>query len=125
MSNDERARHAGVLLIVEDDVLFRLVTAAGLRKAGFEVLEAANAAEAVRVLDSIAVDALISDINLPGRMDGIALAKWVNGRILDTKIILTSGAEPPLGEAAAYASFLAKPYREGEVEQLLRKLLHR
>jgi DNA-binding NtrC family response regulator len=120
---DERGSRAGVLLIVESDVLLRLVTAASLREAGFEVLEAANTAEAMRVLDSMTIDALISDMNMPGRMDGIALAKWVRDRGLDTKIILTSATERSLGEAQEYASFLAKPYREDEVERLVRKVL--
>jgi hypothetical protein len=49
----EQSRPAPVVLIVEDDVLLRLVTAGSLREAGFEVLEAANAAEAMLVLASI------------------------------------------------------------------------
>jgi len=120
---DERAPRAGVLLIVESDVLLRLVTASSLREAGFEVLEAASTAEAVRVLDNMTIDALISDMNIPGRMDGIALAKWVRDRGLDTKIILTSATERSLGEVQEYVTFLAKPYREDEVEQLVRKVL--
>jgi CheY-like chemotaxis protein len=46
----EQSSTAPVVLVVEDDVLLRLVTASNLRDAGFEVIEAANSAEALRVL---------------------------------------------------------------------------
>jgi CheY-like chemotaxis protein len=110
-------------LIVEDDVLLRLTIADSLRHAGFDVYEAADASEAVTVLDNVRVDALFSDINLPGSMNGVALARWVRQRQLDTKVILTSGAKQPADEAEGGARFLAKPYADTEVQQLLRKVL--
>jgi two-component system, response regulator PdtaR len=117
------ARHAGVVLIVEDDVLLRLITASNLREAGFEVVEVANAAEAVIVLNSMAVDVMLTDANMPGKMNGLALARWVHSHDLDTRIILTSYAEQSLGEAREYVHFLAKPYDSSEVERLLRAML--
>jgi CheY-like chemotaxis protein len=71
----QQSSAAPVVLIVENDVLLRLVTASNLRDAGFEVLEAANSAEAIHILDCIPVDALFSDIDMPGTMDGLALAQ--------------------------------------------------
>jgi len=56
-----------VVLIVEEDALLRLQTAERLRAAGFEVIEAANSAEADRILESIQVDALLSDISKPAK----------------------------------------------------------
>jgi two-component system, response regulator PdtaR len=123
MSREPPAPTSGVVLIVEDDVLLRLVTAASLRQAGFEVLEAANAQEAVTVLNSVTVDAMISDVNMPGGMNGLGLARWIHQRRLDTKIILTSATDQSLGEAEEYASFLAKPYDSEDVQQLLRRVL--
>ena len=123
MTSEPGAPSSGVVLIVEDDVLLRLITASDLRHAGFEVLEAANAAEALTVLNTIAVDALISDVNLPGNLNGLGLAHWVHRRRLDTKIILTSASEQALGETEQYASFLAKPYGSEEVRRLLRQML--
>jgi CheY-like chemotaxis protein len=116
-------KHSGVVLIVEEDVLLRLATASSLRDAEFEVLEAANAAEAVIVLNALPVDALISDVELRGRMDGLALAKWIQNRRLNTKIVLTSSGEQSLGEAERYAYFLAKPYDDSAIQQILRKVL--
>jgi len=112
-----------IVLIVENDVLLRLVTASNLRELGFEVFEAADAAEAVTVLNTIAVDAVLSDTCIPGRMDGFALARWVRERRLDTRIILSSTAKQSLGEAAEYATLLAKPYADAEVQKLLRRML--
>jgi DNA-binding NtrC family response regulator len=114
---------APVVLIVEDDVLLRLVTASNMRDAGFDVIEAANCAEAIRILDCIPVDVLFSDIDIPGKVDGLALAQWVHRSQADTRIILTSGGERALGGAKEYASFLPKPYAEKDVEHLLRSVL--
>jgi len=125
MAGNEAAGHSGVVLIVEDDVRLRLVTASNLRDAGFEVIEAANAAEAVVVLNSVTVDALISDVSIPGGMDGIGLAKWVRSRGLATEIILTSAAQPSPGTTEECGSFLAKPYTDRDVQHLLRRVLSR
>jgi DNA-binding NtrC family response regulator len=119
----EQSSAAPVVLIVENDVLLRLVTASNLRDAGFEVIEAANAAEALRVLDRIPVDVLFSDIDMPGNIDGLALAQWVHRSQADTRIILTSGAARTPGDVKEYASFLPKPYAEKDVESLLRSVL--
>ena len=119
----EQSSAAPVVLIVENDVLLRLVTASNLRDAGFEVIEAANCAEALRVLDCIPVDVLFSDIDMSGNMDGLALAQWVHRSQADTRIILTSGAARTPGEVKEYASFLPKPYAEKDVERLLRSVL--
>lgn len=119
----EQSSAASVVLIVENDVLLRLVTASNLRDAGFEVIEAVNPAEALRILDRIPVDVLFSDIDVPGNMDGLALAQWVRQSQADTRIILTSGAAKAPGDVEEYASFLPKPYTEKDVERLLRSVL--
>jgi PleD family two-component response regulator len=70
-SEDLRSEHVPVVLVVENDVLERAFNAATLRRQGLEVLEAADMAEALRVLKKIAVDILISDVSL---IDGMARA---------------------------------------------------
>ncbi|HTG22627.1 MAG TPA: response regulator [Reyranella sp.] len=119
----EQSSAAPVVLIVENDVLLRLITASNLRDAGFEVIEAANCAEALRILDCIPVDVLFSDIDMPGNVNGLALAHWVHRSQADTRIILTSGVARALGGANQYASFLPKPYAEKDVERLVRSVL--
>jgi two-component system, response regulator PdtaR len=111
------------VLVVENDVLLRLVTASNLRDAGFEVIEAANPAEALRILARVPVDVLFSDIDMPGNLDGLALAQWVHRSQADTRIVLTSGAAKAPGNVEEYASFLPKPYTNKDVEHLLRSVL--
>ena len=112
-----------VVLVVENDVLLRLVTASNMRDAGFDVIEAANCVEAIRILDCIPVDVLFSDLDIPGNIDGLALAKWVHRSQADTRLILTSGATGAPGGVEEYASFLSKPYANKDVEHLLRSVL--
>jgi two-component system, response regulator PdtaR len=119
----EQSSAAPVVLVVENDVLLRLVTASNLRDAGFEVIEAANPAEALRILARVPVDVLFSDIDMPGNLDGLALAQWVHRSQADTRIVLTSGAAKAPGNVEEYASFLPKPYTNKDVEHLLRSVL--
>src|SRR5882762_990984 len=81
---------SAVALVVESDLLRRHEMAARLRRGGFEVFEAADAAEAITVLKSIVVDVLISNVDLRGRMDGIDFARRVPQCSVDTGVVLTS-----------------------------------
>jgi CheY-like chemotaxis protein len=71
-----------VVLVVEDEILMRSVTAESLRIAGYNVVEAANAAEAVAVFTAgTVIDLVFSDINFmagPNSMDAVGLARWVS-----------------------------------------------
>ena len=78
--------------MVEDEILVRAVAAANLRDCGFDVVEAGNADEAIRVLQAgIRVDIVFSDVNMPGSLDGFGLALWLRRERPDLKFILTSG----------------------------------
>jgi CheY-like chemotaxis protein len=117
------------VLVVEDDVLVRTVVAAYLRECGFDVVEAGSADEAIRVLEAgIKVDIVFSDVNMPGGMDGFALAKWVRRERPGLKIILTTGAGRMAKEAGAlceHGPIVAKPYDHADLERQLRALLAR
>src|SRR5215472_14674742 len=76
------ANAAAVVLVVENNILERLATAAELRRLGFEVLEAADIAEAKTILRSVAVDVLFSTVSL---IDGGQLARWVRRRRSPTR----------------------------------------
>jgi DNA-binding response OmpR family regulator len=91
---------SAVVLVVESDVLRRHEMAARLRRGGFEVFEAADAAEAITVLKSIVVDVLISNVDLRGRMEGIDVARRVRQCYVDTSV--TAAARP--SEMAASGS---------------------
>ena len=67
-------------------------TASSLENSGFIVHEAANAAEAIRCLElNSEIRLIFTDVNMPGSMDGLALARYVHGRWPPVKIIITSG----------------------------------
>ena len=98
------ARAAAVVLVVENNVLERLATAAELRRLGFEVLEAADLAEAKTILRSVAVDVLFSNVSL---IDGGQLARWVRRRRSPTRRFWVADAE-----AQAPAPLLAGKARQ-------------
>ena len=113
------------ILVVEDEILVRAVTAAYLRDCGFDVVEAGNADEAVRVLEaSIRVDIVFSDVNMPGSLDGFGLVQWLRRERPDLKIILTSGAAQAVKDASdlAHVPILAKPYDYAALARQLRAL---
>jgi DNA-binding response OmpR family regulator len=100
-------------LLVEDEILIRAAVAEYLRKLGYIVVEAADAAEAIAVFSSgEPIDVVLCDIDLPGTMDGLGLTRWINRRRSAPPVLLTSGRGIPVfsGRKAADA-FIAKPFR--------------
>ena len=113
-----------VVLIVEDEFLLRMNAVDMIAAAGFEVIEAANADEAIEVLEARRdITVVFTDIQMPGSMDGLKLARAVRGRWPPIKIIATSGrshfSETDLPEGGR---FLLKPYSPAQVTGVLREL---
>jgi two-component system, response regulator PdtaR len=102
-----KSNHA--VLIVEDEVLVRLMIAEELRGAGYDVIEAATADEALDALAHISgVSLIITDIRMPGSMDGLRFARLVRTEYPATRILLTSGNFPNV--AIDHDGFFLKPY---------------
>jgi DNA-binding response OmpR family regulator len=121
---EENARQP-VVLVVEDEILVRGPVAEDLREAGFTVIEAATAAEAIAVFGSGgSVDAVFSDIGMPGPMDGLGLARWVSLHHPSVCILLTSGGAHSIPEPLR-ESFFLKPCDSTEVASRIRILLKR
>jgi CheY-like chemotaxis protein len=113
-----------VVLIVEDEFLLRMDAAEAIGAAGFEVIEAANADQAIEVLEARRdITVVFTDIQMPCSMDGLKLARAVRGRWPPIKIIATSGhlhvSETDLPEGGR---FLPKPYSLAQVTGVLREL---
>jgi DNA-binding response OmpR family regulator len=115
-----------VVLLVEDEVLVRTIAAESLRDQGFRVIEAASAMEARAVLISGAtVDVVFTDWQLPGDMNGVELARWIDREHPGIALLLTSG----VGYVADWApliprtSFFAKPYSPEDVAARIRSLV--
>jgi DNA-binding NtrC family response regulator len=111
-------------LVVEDEPMLRALSVAVVEEAGFEAIEAGNADEAMRVLESRTdIRVVFTDVRMPGSIDGIILARTIRRRWPAMQLILTSGAED-IGTRAIpdRARFFAKPYRTAEVIESLRRM---
>lgn len=108
-------------LVVEDDALVRFDLAQTLEAAGFKTFEAADATDAIAVLEANSeIRVVFTDIQMPGTMDGLALSHYVRKRWPPTIIVVSSGGcAPSKAEMASDALFIAKPY----VPQALTKVL--
>jgi two-component system cell cycle sensor histidine kinase/response regulator CckA len=107
----------GTVLLVEDDLLVRQVAERVLRRAGWTVLCADSAEDALEVLKDSSCDLMISDVAMPG-MDGVALARHVQTLHPNLAIILTSGYERAAtehGYETGDFAFLAKPYAHDDL----------
>lgn len=122
-SNDISPRPR-TILIVDDEPLIRFATVDALEQAGYEVVEAGNADEALVLLGRKAVDVLFTDINMPGSMDGLQLVSRVRERSPKTRMVVTSG-HVHLGrfDLASGVAFLPKPYQYDSLIKLLEELL--
>ena len=110
------------VLVVEDDFLVRAVAVAHLEESGFSIVEAQTADEAMVILrDDRSIAAVFSDVQMPGSMDGIALAQWLARACPNVKVLLTSGRRDP--DKSVGWRVIAKPYSLEEMERELRSLL--
>jgi CheY-like chemotaxis protein len=115
----------GAVLVVEDEALIRADTVELIDQAGFPVVEAENAAEALDLLGTRSdIAAVFTDVRMPGPLDGVALARIVHDRWPRIMLIVTSG-HVHLGprELPAGAAFLPKPYRGSDIIATLRRTL--
>jgi CheY-like chemotaxis protein len=106
-----------VVLIVEDEALIRAGALDWVEEAGFEAIEAANADEAIRILESRNdIRILFTDIDMPGSMDGLKLAHAVRNRWPAIKLVVTSGRSLPANKDLPKGGrFIGKPYAPSQV----------
>ena len=114
-----------VVLLVEDESLLRMDAVEMIRSAGFDVVEAENADDAIEILEVRRdITVVFTDIQMPGSMDGLKLARAVRGRWPPIKIVATSGhvdvKETDLPDGGR---FLPKPYSPHEITGVLRELI--
>jgi two-component system, response regulator PdtaR len=104
---------APTVLVVEDELIIRVDIANCLQDAGFEVVEAANADDAISILESRNdIRLVFTDVDMPGSMDGLKLASFVRDRWPPIKLIVTSGHVPAKeADLPSGGRFFTKPYR--------------
>ena len=118
-------RRPARVLVVEDEVLIRALIAEELRLAGFRVIEADRADDALTYIESgEQVDLIFSDIWTPGSLDGLQLAEMLHGKFPDIPVILTSGNTDPL-HVGILGTFVPKPYDITQTIALISEILAR
>jgi two-component system, response regulator PdtaR len=106
----QRSKH--LVLVVEDEFLIRMQTVAIIEQAGYNVVESCNADEAIAILEMREdIRIVVTDIEMPGSMDGIKLARAIRDRWPPVELIVTSGRHRVLpDELPLRVKFMPKPY---------------
>jgi len=114
-----------IILVVEDEAIIRMSAVHMLEDAGFSVLEACNADVAVQMLESRSdIRAVFTDIEMPGSLCGLKLARAIRDRWPPIHLILTSGRVTPGDlDLPRLARFIGKPYAPSQVLTALGELL--
>ncbi len=110
------------ILVVEDEVIIRLGIAEFLRGCGYIVHEAGMASKALDAIQTgPPIDLVITDVRMPGEMDGFAPARWIKTYASDVKVILTSGVatRDPTGDAVHFI----KPSTRERMLNVIRSVL--
>lgn len=118
-------KHA-VALVAEDEPLLRMEAVDLLEDAGFTVLEAANTEQALRHLaQTETITLLYTDIEMPGPIDGIDLAREVAARWPHVSIVVCSGrVSPGEDELPRQARFVSKPVSLALIRRAVEMALH-
>ena len=120
-TNGKRFPHA--VLIVEDDQLLKLLTVDIVEGAGFVAIQADNADEAVAILEVRSdIALLLTDIDMPGSMDGLKLAHVVQNRWPPIKIIVVSSRVPDC-DLPTDSRFFEKPYHAENLISEIRSMI--
>jgi CheY-like chemotaxis protein len=121
----DRSSLPAVILVVEDEMLLRMRVVDMVEDAGYTSVEAVDADQAVAILESRSDIALLfTDIQMPGAMDGLALAHSVHKRWPPIKIILVSGQlQLSSGDIPPDSRFFGKPLKAGEMIAEMRDMI--
>ncbi|MGI8706473.1 MAG: response regulator [Sphingomicrobium sp.] len=113
------------VLVVEDEPLVRMVAADAISDRGIMAWEAGDADEALQALyEHPQVGLVVTDVNMPGQIDGLELAEKLSTERPDLKLIVTSGqVYVPDEELPDHGTFLPKPYRTERLVNLVEEKL--
>ena len=116
----EHENRAATVLVVEDEAMMRTKLAEELQDAGYLVVEASDGTEAVEILRVRRdVKIVISDVRMPGPIDGVELCRRVRSGYPGIKVVLSSG-EPDAADSTAHDGFFLKPYRVARIIRHIR-----
>lgn len=127
MSETETSMHIfkAVILVVEDNAMIRMSALDLMRSEGYEALEARDADQAIRILESRDdIDLVFTDVQMPGTMDGLKLSHYIRNRWPPIKLVVASGAA--IIEEASLppgSRFFSKPYDFQTITEAIGHLL--
>jgi CheY-like chemotaxis protein len=116
------------ILVIEPDILVRMVVADYLRDCGYRVVEGVNADDALAVLEAgTKIDVILTEVQLAGSIDGFGLAQQIREDHPEIDVILTSGAARAAAKAGDLCDDkpLAKPYHPQEIVRRINFLRER
>jgi two-component system, response regulator PdtaR len=114
-----------IVLIVEDEPIVRFYESELAEGAGFLTLMASNADEALRELEGpVDVKILLTDVAMPGTMDGIDLANRVRERWPEIRIVIASGhVDSQDGDGQGQIVYVRKPFTPNQLIQALQSVV--
>ena len=116
------------VLLVEDEGLIRSTLAETLEDAGYTVVEAETGDEAYSLLDNDGFDVLLTDIQMPGQLDGIDVARRFHERHPNRPVVFMTGRPDMLsrvGSLTSLETLLRKPFRSAQMLTAIKRLLVR
>jgi CheY-like chemotaxis protein len=116
------------VLVVEPEVLVRVMVSQYLRECGYRVIEAVSADEALILLQvpDIEVSVVLCTVHIPGAMNGFSLTKWVRMNLPNTEVLLASNetqSAKVAGELCEEGPTLTKPYDHKLLADSIKRLL--
>lgn len=113
------------ILVVEDDPLVREFVVEALREEGFNVIHAADGEEALAWCRRRAADVLVTDIRLPGDVDGWEIAERCRKNCPDLPVIYATGFSPVAHRPVPGSMLLQKPFDPREIVRAVRQMTER
>lgn len=110
-------------LIVEDEFLIRLMLEDNLREAGYRVIETSNADDAAVIISASAPQLIVTDIRMPGRLDGLGLLAFVRVAHPTLPVVVVSAHNNQFPERNRYTHFLPKPYQFEKLAKIVERAL--
>lgn len=117
-------RNKAIVLVVEDEPILRMLAVDVVEQAGLESIEAADANEAIAILEVRQdIRLVFTDVDMPGGMDGLRLAAAIRDRWPPIEVIVTSGKPLPQDlKLPARVIFIPKPFDMRELDLALKRM---
>jgi two-component system, response regulator PdtaR len=117
---------SNTILVVEDELLIRLMIVEALREAGFEVVEASTADEALTIIKGVgtSIHLVFAEVRMPRTMDGIALMSLLREIRPELKLAVASGYSPDWPSGNLVDAFIGKPYDVPQTVNRIKALLN-